>query len=611
MPEREFLGLKIRGRVSITPDVNEIVRKADVEGIDTVWHRFQYQQPQCGFGLTGVCCRHCNAGPCRIDPFGYSATVGTCGAPADLMAARELLDFVVKGMATRLQEAMQMLKIAEAVAKGETKDFVIKSPERLNEICAILGVGGKDDREKLLNLVNTIKREIERIDDKPLLTVTKLAPPDLVELWKQRGLLPRGVAREVFDSMYRANMGTDCEPLNIIKQALRVALCDGLLSTLTTTIIDEVLMGDKEPGKGRSGMGLIKPENVNIFLRVMPIYASKIVEASKDPELLRMAREVGAQGISVIIPSGNMIMQELPMLTGMIEVMVIDHQCVFPYLSEISKNFHTKIINVDPVAKLPGAIHMPMTHENASKVAREIVKIAIENYRNRVKDRVYVPSYTIDFVTNPTTLGFRKRLGGSLKVLADAIRFGDIKGILALHSCTNPKVKHNYGHYTIAKRLIENDVLVLAAGCSMTAMALTGLARIEALEIAGPGLRKVMKNLNLPPVITMGLCVETSRELLVLYEVARELGVPFNKAPFAASAPEWMNAKALSIALYFAAHGLPSHVGTVPPVLGAPEVERILSEELPKITGGKLIIEPDPEVAADLLIKEIEARRVA
>jgi len=610
MPEREFLGLKIRGRVSITPDVNEIVRKADIEGIDTVWHRFQYQQPQCGFGLTGVCCRHCNAGPCRIDPFGYSASVGTCGASADLMASREMLDFVVKGMATRLQEAMQMLAIAEAVAKRRTYDFDIKSTERLNEVCSALGIEGKDEYEKLLNLVSTIRKEMERVSDEPLLTAIKFAPPELVQLWDKTGLLPRGVAKEIFNSMYRANMGTDCDPMNLIMQALRIALCDGLLAILTTTIIDEILLGDKEPGKGRSGMGLIKPENVNIFIRVMPAYAYQIARAAKDPELLRLAKEVGAQGISVIIPSGNMIMQELPMLTGMIEAMVIDHQCVFPYLMEIAKKFHTKIINVDPIARLPGAIHMPMTPENAYEVAKRIIMIAIENYKNRAKDRIYVPSYTMEFVTNPTLIGLRKKLGGSLKPIADAIKSGDIKGVVALHSCTSPKVKHNYGHYTIAKRLIEHDVLVLAAGCSMTAMALTGLARIEALDIAGSGLKKVLKNLGLPPVIPMGLCVETSRELLVLYEIAKELGIPFNKAPFAASAPEWMNAKALSIALCFAANGLPSHVGTVPQILGAGEVERILSEELPRVTGGKLIIEPDPEVAADILLKEITKRSI-
>lgn len=608
MGEKAYIGLRIRGYVSITPDVNELVRKADAEKIDTVWHRFQYQQPQCGFGLTGVCCRHCNTGPCRVDPFGYGFPTGTCGATPDLIASRDLLDLVVHGASTRLQEALIMLRTAKAVATASTQEYVLKNPDRLREVAEAFGISGDSDLDLLAKTAELLEKEMSRPTDEPLTTVLKLVPSEVIEVWRRTELLPRGLAREIFEANYRSNMGTDSDPISVVKQALRISIADGLLATLTTTLMDEILFGDKTPGKGKSGLGIIKPDNVNIFIRVMPVFAGKIKAAAQDPELVEKAKKVGAKGIAVIIPSGNMIMQELPMITGMVEAMVVDHQCIYPYIVEVAKKYHTKIIIVDPVAKLPGAIHLPMTPENASKIARKIVEIAIENYANRKTEKIYKPTYISEFTTNPTLNGLKQAFGGTLKPLAEAILNGEIKGIVALHHCTNPKTKHNYGHYTIAKKLIENDVLVLAMGCSMMAMALTGLARVDALERAGEGLRKLLEPYGLPPAIPLGPCVESTRLLLVLYEVAREAGLKFNKAPFAASAPEWMNGKALSAALYFAAHGLLSHIGTVPQILAAPGVEEYLTEKLEEETGGKLVIEPDPEVAADKILKYLEAR---
>ncbi len=610
MVEKTYLGLKIRGHVSITPDVNELVRKAEMDNIDTVWHRFQYQQPQCGFGLSGVCCRHCNTGPCRVDPFGYGFPTGTCGATPDLIVSRDLLDLVVHGASTRLQEALIMINTAKAVAEGRTKEYGLKNPERLKEIASTLGLTASNDLELLGKLAELLENEIKRISDEPLVTALKFVPEDVVENWRKHDLLPRGLAREIFESTYRSNMGTDSDPVSIVKQALRIAIADGLLATFTTTIMDEILLGDKAPGKGKSGLGIIKPDNVNIFIRVLPVFAGKIKMAAQDPELVEKARKAGAKGIAVIIPSGNMIMQELPIITGLTDVMVVDHQCIYPYIVEIAKKYHTKIVIVDPVAKLPGAIHMPMSPENASKVAREIIELAIENYANRRRDKVYTPVHVSEFTTNPTVNGLRKAFGGTLQPIAEAIKKGDLKGVVVLHHCTNPKIKHNYGHYTIAKKLVENDVLVFAMGCGMMAVALTGLARPDTLKLAGDGLKKTLSIYNLPPVIPLGPCVENTRELFILYEIARELGVPFHEAPFAASAPEWMNGKALSAALYYLAHGLLSHVGTIPQIVAAPGVEKFLTHDIEAITGGKLLIEPDPGEAAEIILRHLERKRI-
>ena len=80
--------------VSRDQAINEMVGIARLAEIPTVWDRYQNQQPQCKFGWTGVCCRLCHMGPCRITP---KADRGICGADADTITARNLLrdDFQV------------------------------------------------------------------------------------------------------------------------------------------------------------------------------------------------------------------------------------------------------------------------------------------------------------------------------------------------------------------------------------------------------------------------------------------------------------------------------------------------------------------------------------
>jgi len=64
-----------------------MIKRAAETGIDTVWDRYEAMQPQCGFGVLGICCKNCSMGPCRIDPFGDGPQVGVCGANADTIAA--------------------------------------------------------------------------------------------------------------------------------------------------------------------------------------------------------------------------------------------------------------------------------------------------------------------------------------------------------------------------------------------------------------------------------------------------------------------------------------------------------------------------------------------
>ena len=97
-----------------TPDpaVRDMLLRMQELGIDTVFDRFDAQQPQCSFGIAGICCKNCFMGPCKITK---KAPRGVCGADADLIVARNMLRSLASGAAAhgaRGRESMLALKRA-------------------------------------------------------------------------------------------------------------------------------------------------------------------------------------------------------------------------------------------------------------------------------------------------------------------------------------------------------------------------------------------------------------------------------------------------------------------------------------------------------------------
>ncbi len=104
--------------VSRDPATNKMVDVAHAEGVPTVWDRYKSQQPQCKFGMTGVCCRLCHMGPCRITP---KASKGICGADVDTIVARNLLREIAAGTAAHSDHGRMLvktLKLVVARARG-------------------------------------------------------------------------------------------------------------------------------------------------------------------------------------------------------------------------------------------------------------------------------------------------------------------------------------------------------------------------------------------------------------------------------------------------------------------------------------------------------------
>ncbi|MFZ5597368.1 MAG: anaerobic carbon-monoxide dehydrogenase catalytic subunit [Bacillota bacterium] len=612
---------------SVDQSTLKMIKKAKNDGIETVWDRLAAQEPQCGFGQLGICCRNCNMGPCRIDPFGDGASRGVCGADADTIVARNLVRAIAAGAAAHSDHGRGIASTLLASARGSARDYPVKDEAKLKAVALEYGieVEGRPVKDIALDLAEQVLDEFGT--RKGSLQFVNRVPEKRRALWDSLGITPRGIDREVVESMHRTHIGVDNDYVSLILQGIRTALSDGWGGSAVATELADILFGTPRPVKGSCSLGVLKEDQVNIILHGHePTLSDIIVHAARDPELLKEASQKGAAGINVcgmcctgneilmrhgVPAAGNFLQQELAIVTGAVDAMIVDIQCIMPSLPQVAGCYHTKIISTSPKAKFPGAVHIPFDEHNAMEVARKIVGLAVENYSNRRPEKVSIPSDQMEYMAGFSVEAILEALGGSLNPLIDAIKSGAVKGIVAVVGCNNPKYKQDYSHLTFVRELIKNDILVVGTGCAALACAKSGLLLPSAAEEAGEGLRGVCKSLGIPPVLHMGSCVDISRIMLVAASVANALGVDISDLPLAGAAPEWMSEKAVSIGAYVVGSGILTILGTVPPVLGSKNVAGLLTEGAEKVVGAVFAVEEDPAAAARLAADHIAAKRKA
>ena len=613
----------------------KILEAAKREGIETIWDRYKAQEPHCGFGLMGICCRMCNMGPCRIDPFGTGPQKGACGATADTIAARDMARSTAAGSASHSDHARDIAHTLVAIGKGTAQGYSVRDPNKLRVIASEYGINtaNKKDSELALALGERVLQEFGKQDNTPLV-LSKRAPQKQQETWKKLNIFPRGIDREVVETVARTHEGMDQDYKNLIQSTMRVALADGWGGSMLATELSDILFGSAQPIKARANLGVLKEDEVNIIIHGHePTLSDVIVTASQDKELINFAKEKGSKGINVAgicctanemlvrrgIPvAGNFLQQELSILTGAVEVMVVDIQCIIPGIVEAAKRFHTKVINTSPKASIPGAEPIEFREDTALDTAKRIIKIAIENYSNRKKDRVNIPKESMELVAGFTAENISYHLGGkfraSYRPLNENIANGRIRGVAGVVGCDNPRMGSGSSHVALVKELIKNDVLVVQTGCAAIECAKEGLLTPEtAFEMAGEGLKEVCKAVGIPPALHMGACVDNSRILIACTEMVKEGGIgnSIDELPVAGAALEWMAEKAMAIGWYFVASGALVVFGTPMRITGSQAVFNYITRDIEDMVGGKWAFEEDPIKAAHLMIAHIDKKRKA
>jgi carbon-monoxide dehydrogenase catalytic subunit len=398
---------------------------------------------------------------------------------------------------------------------------------------------------------------------------------------------------------------------------------------MLATDFSDVLFGMPKPVRSQVNLGVLKTDEVNIVVHGHePTLSEMVVAASRDPEMLELAKSKGAKGILVggicctaneILMRqgspvvGNFLHQELAVATGAVDVMLVDVQCIMPALIEHAGRFHTKVITTSKKAKIKGAQHIQFSEEKAYDVAKEIVTIAVENYERR--GPVDIPKEKTDLVAGFTVQNTFTHLGGkyrsSFRPLNDAIISGRIRGVCAVIGCNTVKKTQDDSHLKMVRELIANDVLVVMTGCAATACAKDKLLQPEAKKWAGKGLAEICETVGIPPVLHLGSCVDNSRILVALCEMINEggLGEELSDLPIAGAAPEAMCEKAIAIGFYCVASGAYVNYSPAMRVLGSPNVTKFLTEDVEEITGGKFTFESDPVEAAHKMIRHIDKKR--
>ena len=618
---------KIMSR-SIDPAVHEMLARAEELNLETAWDRYEAQLPQCGFGELGLCCRHCNMGPCRISPFDEEGPkAGVCGATADIIVARGLIRMIAAGAAAHSDHGRDIAHTLLLTAEGKSGGYEIKDEAKLNALAVEYGIEteGRGKEEIALDLARAVYAEFGK-QEGPI-QFTRRAPEKRVAVWKEAGIDPRGIDREIVEIMHRTHIGVDNDPVHLILQGLRASVSDGWGGSMVATELSDVLFGTPTPQKSLANLGVLKEDHVNIVLHGHePTLSEMLLAATEDPEMIALSEKYGAKGINVVgmcctgnellmrhgIPiAGNFLQQEMAVITGAVDSMIVDVQCIMPASGSLTGCFHTKFISTSPKAKFPGAIHMEFNEEHASEIANDIVKTSVENFRFRKPEMVHIPDEKMECMAGFSVEAIVKALGGTLDPLLDAIKSGAIKGIGALVGCNSVKIQHDFAHVNLIKELIRNDVLVVTTGCNAIAAAKAGLLLPEAAEQCGEGLKGVCKALGIPPALHMGSCVDISRILVACGAIANALGVDISDLPAAGAAPEWMSEKAVSIGAYVVASGVFTVLGTVPQVLGSPFVTELLTKGANDVVGAAFAVETDPFKAAKLMIDHIEEKRTA
>jgi len=624
-------------RISYHESVRRVYERIKKDGMDNIWDRYEAQglgspDKRCPFCQAGVRCDLCSNGPCRADA--AKDKKGVCGIKADGMAMRMMLLRNVMGASTYHYHTEQTIKTLRATAEKKTP-FQIKETGKLKDFAKRLGVSTAGSADRVaLRLCDYAEADFNRKLDEPSRIVEALATQERKELWRKLDIFPGGIHGEIMFSTSSCLTNVDGYYQSLALKAMRLGVAVAYQSQIVNEYCQDVLYGIPRPHKMRVDLGVLDPDYVNALPNGHePFLGFAMVQLARKPEWQSKAKAVGAKGLRIIANietgqemiqrwemdsafygfTGNWITQEAVFASGCVDLFACDMNCSMPVDPMYAQKYKFKLIPVSELVSFEGITdRINYEPEKAEEQAARLLQMAIDNFKVR---RASVEPFTglpmKEAVVGFSTESILEALGGSLTPLLGAIKDGTLRGVAGLVSCTTLRDSGQDVHsMRVAKELIKRDILVLSLGCGNGAMQVAGLCNTEAREFAGPGLKRLCEKLGIPPVLSYGTCTDTGRLADLLAAISAALGgVPMPDLPVAAVAPEYMEQKATIDAIFALALGLYTYVNPVPTVTGAPNLVKLLTEDLKQVTGGLLNVETDAVKAVDGIMAHIEANR--
>lgn len=613
-----------------TPDpaVCEMIHRMDELGLETTFHRFDAQQPQCGFGLAGTCCKICNMGPCRITP---KAPRGVCGADADLIVARNLLRAAAGGVSQHGMHAREVMLSLKWAAEGKL-DLPILGQQKILGTARAFGIEteGRSAEDVAIDLADTLLDDLSKTDPhRPYRTIDAMAPAERRRVWEELDILPISAYHEVFDAMHRTGCAVDGDWRSVMQEFLRCGLAFTFSGVVGASIATDSLFGIGDRVTSKVNLGALKEGYVNIAVHGhLPTLVSEVVKVGRDEAFLERARAAGAKGIRFygiccsglaamyryggVIPLSNAVSAELVLGTGALDLWLADVQDVFPATMDVAKCFQTTVVTTSDNARLPGAERMEYDHHHANigetrALAERIVNRAIESFEARRGIPVHIPQFEVKAEVGFSVEYVHRRFGG-MSPLAEAIRDGRITGIVNLVGCNNPKVPFERCIVDVVDVLLRENVLVLTNGCASFPLMKLGYCQASAAERCGEGLASFLEG-DLPPVWHVGECIDNTRSSGILAGVAGELGQRVADMPYAFSSPEWSNEKAVDAALGFRLMGVSSYHCVEPQIYGSKNVIEFLKQGTLETLGSRMVVDVDPVALGERIVADMRAAR--
>ena len=613
-----------------TPDpaVKEMILRQNQLGFDTTFDRFDKQQPQCGFGMAGICCKICNMGPCKITS---KSPKGVCGADADLIVARNLLRSAAAGAAQHGMHGREVILSLKWAAEGKL-DLPILGQQKIKDTAKAFGI--KTERRNIKKiaseLADVLLDDMSRTVPGDYKIIEALGSEERKKVWKELDIIPISAYHEVFEAYHKTGVGTDGDWKSIMQQFLRCGLAFTYSGVVSTSIATDGLFGVGDRVTSKVNIGALKKGYVNIAVHGhLPTLVSEIVRVGQEEKFINLAKEAGAKGIRFygiccsglsamyryagVIPLSNAVSAELVLGTGALDLWIADVQDVFPSIMEVAKCFRTTVVTTSESARLPGAERFEYDHHHSNigetrELAEKIVLRGIESFKDRQGIPVYIPPYEVDAEVGFSPEYVHKHYG-SMKPLYEAVREGKILGIVNIVGCNNPKVVYEKCVIDVANALLRNNILILTNGCASFPLMKMGYCNVSGQEHAGESLKEFLG--DLPPVWHVGECIDNTKSSGIFAGVAGEAGKPLYEMPFAFSSPEWSNEKGIDAALGFRLMGINSYHCVEAQIHGSKNVIEFLKEGTKEMLGSVMVVDTNPDSLGEKIVADIIEKRKA
>ncbi|MDF2557136.1 MAG: carbon-monoxide dehydrogenase, catalytic subunit [Bacillales bacterium] len=624
---------KLKERMSYHDSVEEMIVKIREDGMTNVFDRFVEQEKmRCRFCSEGLSCQLCSHGPCRWN-VDKGIDKGVCGIGPDANAMRKLLIQNTLGAGTYSHHAYEAFKTLKSIGEGKSP-FKIKDENKLKWMCEKVGIDTNQEINALAIQLADLLESQQHVgaDDKNIM-VEAFAPKKRKEVWRKLNIYPGGTVHEEQTCVASSLTNVDGDYASLALKALRLGLATIYNSQIGLEMVQDIIFGTPMPHEVNTDLGILDPNYINIaFNGHQPWIGALTIEKLKNSMYQEKGKAVGAKGIRVIgsIETGQELLQRYPMddvfvglmgnwlaiepmlATGAVDVLAMEENCSPPAIDCYAEKYQVTLVAISTIIGVPGISEkMAYNPAKADEMSERLIDLAIDNFKKRHKKiKPHVPKQVQKAIAGFSTEAVLHALGNSLDPLVDVIAKGKIKGVVALANCATLKNgPHDWNTVNLTKELIKRDILVVAGGCGNHALEVAGLCVPEASSMAGTGLEEVCNLLKIPPVLSFGTCTDTGRISMLVTALADHLDVDIPQLPIAVTAPEWMEQKATIDGLFAVAYGAYTHLSPVPFLTGAPNLVKLMTEDVEKLTGGKVALGDDPIEVANNIESHILSKR--